>query len=345
MKKLINDPNAVASETVEGLALAYPQILRKIDGIQAVARRDAPVPGKVAVLTGGGSGHEPLFAGYVGRGLADASVAGNIFASPPPMPIICTARQIHSGRGILFLYGNYSGDILNFDMAAEELMADGIEVVTVRVSDDVASAPPERRQERRGIAGDIFVVKVACAAAEELLGLQAVAAAAEKANDNTRSMAVALTSCIIPASGKPIFEISDNDMELGMGVHGEPGVQRGPLRPASEVAEFLVRRILADLQVPSGEEVAVLVNGAGATPMGELLIVFRSVRQLLEQAGIKIFRTWVGNYATSLDMAGCSVTLMRLDPDLKRWLSAPCEGPGLVQVWESSSGRTWMQSH
>ena len=332
MKKLINDPDRVAAETIEGLALAYSHILKKLDGIQAVARKDAPVPGKVAVLTGGGSGHEPLFAGYVGRGLPDASVAGNIFASPPPMPIISAGRQIHSGRGILFLYGNYSGDILNFDMAAEELMADGIEVVTVRISDDVASAPRERRHERRGIAGDIFVVKAAGAAAEELLDLQAVAAAAEKANENTGSMAVALTSCIIPASGKPIFEIPDDEMELGMGVHGEPGVERGRLRPASEVAEFLVSHILADLKIRSGEEVAVLINGAGATPMGELLIVFRSVHRLLEDAGIKIFRTYVGNYAASLDMAGCSVTLMRLDADLKRWLLAPCEGPGLVQA-------------
>ena len=332
MKKLINDPNAVAAETIEGLALAYPHILKKLNGIQAVARNDAPVRGKVAVLTGGGSGHEPLFAGYVGRGLPDASVAGNIFASPPPIPIMSAAQQVHSGRGVLLLYGNYSGDILNFDVAAEELMADGIEVVTVRISDDVASAPRERRQERRGVAGDIFVVKVAGAAAEELLDLQSVAAAAEKANERTSSMGVALTSCIIPASGKPIFQIGDDEMELGMGLHGEPGVERGRLRPASEVAEFLVSRILADLKIASGDEVAVLVNGLGATPMGELLIIFRSVHRLLEDAGISIFRTYVGNYSASLDMAGCSVSLMHLDSDLKRWLMAPCEGPGLVQV-------------
>jgi phosphoenolpyruvate---glycerone phosphotransferase subunit DhaK len=331
MKKLINDPNAVAAETIEGLALAFPHILKKLDGIQAVARVDAPVPGKVTVLTGGGSGHDPLFAGYVGPGLADVSVAGNIFASPPPMPIMAAGRQIHAGRGILFLYGNYSGDILNFDMAAEELMADGIEVATVHISDDVASAPRERRHERRGIAGDIFVVKAACAAAEEMLDLQAVAAAAEKANENTSSMAVALTSCIIPASGKPIFDIPGDQMELGMGVHGEPGVERGPLRPAHEVAAFLVRHVVEDLKLVSGEEVAVLINGAGATPLGELLIVFRSVHKLLTDAGIRIFRAYVGNYAASLDMAGCSVTLMRLDADLKRWLLAPCEGPGLVQ--------------
>jgi dihydroxyacetone kinase len=187
MKKLINDPNAVALETIGGLALAYPHVLRKLDGIQAVARRCAG-PGQSGGPDREGSGHEPLFAGYVGRGLADASVAGNIFASPPPMPIIRTGQRIHSGRGVLLLYGNYSGDVLNFDAAAEELMADGIEVVTVRISDDVASAPPERRGERRGIAGDIFVVKVACAA-EEMLNLQAVAAAAEKANEHTAAWA------------------------------------------------------------------------------------------------------------------------------------------------------------
>ena len=332
MKKLINDPNAVAAETLEGLALAYPHILRKADGAQAVVRLDAPVPGKVAVLTGGGSGHEPLFAGYVGRGLADGSVAGNIFASPPPPPIVCTARQIHAGRGILFLYGNYSGDLLNFDMAAEELAEEGIEVVTVRICDDVASAPRERRRERRGVAGDIFVVKVAGAAAGEMLDLQAVAAAAEKANENTGSMGVALTSCIIPASGQPIFDIREDEMELGMGVHGEPGMERGPLRPAHEVAEFLVRHILEDLKLAPGEEASVLINGAGATPMGELLIVYRSVHRLLRDAGIGIFRAYVGNYAASLDMAGCSVTLMRMDAELKRWLLAPCEGPGLVQM-------------
>ena len=332
MKKLINDPNAVAAETIEGLALAYSHILKKLDGIQAVARKDIPVPGKVAVLTGGGSGHDPLFAGYVGRGLPDASVAGNIYASPPPAPIVRAAQQVNSGHGVLLLYGNYSGDILNFDTAAEELMADGMEVMTVRISDDVASAPRERRHERRGIAGDIFVVKVAGAAAAELLDLRAVAAAAEKANENTGTMGVALTSCIIPASGKPIFEISDSDMELGMGLHGEPGMKRGPLRPAGEVAEFLVSHVLADLQISSGHEVAVLINGAGATPLGELFIVFRTVHRLLKDAGVTIVRSYVGNFAGSLDMAGCSVTLMRLDADLKRWLLAPCEGPALVQV-------------
>ena len=332
MKKLINDPNAVAAEGIEGLALAYPHIIRKLGGIQVIARKDVPVSGKVAVLTGGGSGHEPMFAAYVGRGLPDASVSGNVFAAPPSMPICRAARQIHAGRGILFLYGNYSGDLLNFDMAAEELMAEGIEVVTVRICDDVASAPRERRSERRGVAGDLFVLKVAGAAAEELLDLPAVAAAAEKANENTCTIGVALTSCTIPASGKPIFTLPDDEMELGMGLHGEPGVERGPLRRANEISEFLVKGILADLSIVSGEEVAVLINGFGATPLGELFIVFRSVHRLLKDAGISIARSYIGNYAASLDMAGASVSIMRLDEDLKRWLLAPCEGPGLVQV-------------
>jgi len=331
VKKLINDPNATALEAIEGLALAHPQILRKLDGVQAVVRCDAPVRGKVAVLTGGGSGHEPMFAGYVGKGLAHGSVAGHVFASPPPPPIVRAARAIHAGRGVLFLYGNYSGDVLNFDAAAEELAADGIQVNTVRICDDVSSAPADRRLERRGVAGDLFIIKSACAAAEEGLDLAVVTAAAEKANANARSMSVALSSCIIPASGKLIFDLPANQMEIGMGLHGEPGVQRGPMASANEVAAQLVRRILDDMPLPAGAEVAALVNGMGATPLCELYIIFRGVRQVLDKAGVRIHRAYVGNYATSLDMAGCSLTLMRLDADLKRWVCAPCEGPALVQ--------------
>jgi len=331
MKKLINDPYAVAVQTIEGLALAYPQYLRQLDNLMAVVRQDAPVSGKVAILSGGGSGHEPMFAGFVGRGLADGSVAGNIFTSPPPQPIYQTAKAIHGGAGILFLYGNYSGDVLNFDMAAEMLGREGIKVSTVRISDDVASAPPDRWGDRRGIAGDFFVIKVAAARAEEKADLNGVTAAAEKANDSTRSMGVALTSCVIPASGRTIFEISDQDMEIGMGLHGEPGVQRGALLPADQVAGEMVRRILADLPARPGEEVAVLVNGLGATPLAELFIIFRAVSRLLREAGLSVCRSYVGNYATSLDMAGCSISIMRLDSELKRLLLAPAESPAFLQ--------------
>ena len=329
MKKLINDPRKVALEAIEGLALAFPQYLRMVNGRQAVVRTEAPIPGKVTVLTGGGSGHEPMFAGYVGRGMADASVAGNVFASPPPPPIYETAKLAHGGAGVLFIYGNYSGDILNFEIAAEMLQDDNISVATVRVADDVASAPPERKGERRGIAGDLFVIKVAGARAEEGGTLQEVAAAAEKANENTRSMGVALSSCIIPASGRPIFDLPENEMEVGMGLHGEPGVQRGPILTADELAAEILSRILADLPYRSGDEVAVLVNGLGATPLSELFIVFRAVSQLLKDAGLLAVRSYVGNYASSFDMAGCSVTLMRLDPELKRLLLAPAECPAL----------------
>ena len=332
MKKLINNPDDVALQAIEGLALAFPQYLRKLPGIQAVVRRDAPVSSKVAIVTGGGSGHEPMFAGYVGRGMADASVAGNIFASPPPPPIFQAAKAAYGGEGVLFIYGNYSGDVLNFDMAAEMLEADNIRVQTVRVNDDVASAPAERSQERRGIAGDLFVIKVAGARAEEGASLPEVCSAAEKAVHSTRTMGVALTSCIIPASGRPIFELGEQEMEIGMGLHGEPGVQRGRLKPADQVAVEIVQRILADLSVKAGEELAVLVNGLGATPLAELFIIFRAASHVLRESGISIWRSYVGNYATSLDMAGASVSFMRLDTELKRWMSAPAETPALVQV-------------
>lgn len=303
----MNDPNAFAAEALEGLAQAYPQYVRKIEGLTAVTRKEAPIAGKVAVLTGGGSGHEPMFAGFVGPGWADASV-------------------------VLFLYGNYAGDVLNFDTAAEMLAEDGIQVSTVRICDDVASAPPERRDERRGIAGDFFVIKVACARAEERAGLTAVTSAAKKANDHLRSMGVALTSCVIPASGRPIFALSDQEMEIGMGLHGEPGVQRGLLASADPVAEDMVGRILADLPAKAGDEVAVLVNGLGATPLSELFIMFRATYRRLSDAGLVVWRSYVGNFASSLDMAGCSFSIMRLDSDLKRLLSAPAESPAFVQA-------------
>lgn len=332
MKKLVNDPNAAAAEALEGLALAYPQYLRKIEGLTAVLRKDAPIRGKVAVVTGGGSGHEPMFAGFVGPGWADASVAGNIFTSPPPPPIYETAKAAHGGEGVIFLYGNYAGDVLNFDVAAEMLTQQGIRVSTVRICDDVASAPPDRRGERRGIAGDFFVIKVASARAEERANLVEVTLAAEKANDNMRSMGVALTSCVIPASGRPIFEISDQEMEIGMGLHGEPGIRRGPMASADQVAEDMMNRILGDLAAKAGDEVAILVNGLGATPLSELFIMFRAARRCLENARLLVWRAYVGSFASSLDMAGCSFTLMRLNPELKRLLSAPAASPVFVQA-------------
>ena len=332
MKKLINHPDRVASETIEGLALAFPQYLRQLEGWPCVLRRTSPQTGKVAILTGGGSGHEPMFAGYTGRGMADASVAGNIFTSPPPPPIVALAKAVHGGAGVLFIYGNYAGDVLNFDMAADILRDDGIAVETVLVTDDVASAPVDRIASRRGIAGDLLVLKIAGAIAEQGASLGEVAAAARHANENIRTMGVALSSCIIPASGRPIFELGETEMEVGMGIHGEPGVERGTVKTADELAADMVERILADLAFAPGSEVAVLVNGLGATPLGELFIVFRSIARLLRSAGLEICKSYVGNYVSSLEMAGCSMSLMRLDAELKRLLLAPAETPALVQV-------------
>jgi dihydroxyacetone kinase len=264
--------------------------------------------------------------------MADGSVAGNIFASPPPQPIVAAAQAVHGGAGVLFVYGNYSGDVLNFDMAAEMLNEEGIRTSTVRITDDVASAPPERRQERRGIAGDFFVIKAAGACAGRQATLTEVTAAAEEANRNTRSMSVALSSCIIPASGRPIFDLADGDMEVGMGLHGEPGVERARFKSASELAEELIGRILGDMPELANSEAAILVNGLGATPLAELFIMFRAAHALLARHGVTISHSYVGNYATSLEMAGCSISLLRLNVRLKRWNAAPTQTPALVQI-------------
>ena len=333
MKKIINSPDEFASEAVEGLVLAFPHLIRRVEGAQAVLRRDAPLAGKVAVVTGGGAGHEPMFAGYVGRGMATASVQGNVFTSPPPMPIYAAAKAAHGGAGVLFLYGNYAGDVLNFDTAATMLQEDdNIEVMSLPITDDLASAPPERSQERRGIAGDFFVFKIAGAAAEAGGTLVEVATAARKANDQTRSMGVALSSCTIPASGRLIFDLPEAEIEIGMGIHGEPGTYRSKLLTADEIANELCARIVKDLSIKSDDEVAVLINGLGATPLSELFVVSRAVSCFLAKQSIGVCRTYVGNYASSLDMAGCSVTFMKLDVELKELLLAPAESPGFVQV-------------
>jgi dihydroxyacetone kinase-like protein len=270
--------------------------------------------------------------GYLGKGLADGCPVGNIFASPSPGIILDATRAVSSGAGVLYLYGNYSGDCMNFDMAAEIAEEEGIRIETVRVTDDVASAPLNQKDRRRGIAGDFFVLKVAGACADENGDLQRVRAAAEKANENTRSMGVALSSCTIPASGRNIFELGDDEIEVGLGIHGEPGVRRQKLMPADEISDVLVGKILGDGLFKTGDEVAVLVNGLGSTPLAELYIVFRRVAMLLAGAKIRIHRSYIGEYSTSLEMAGCSVTLLRLDEELRRWLDWPAYSPSFTQV-------------
>ncbi|MDV7272155.1 dihydroxyacetone kinase subunit DhaL [Thioclava sp. A2] len=330
-KKLINAPEDIISQAIEGMLSAHPDMLT-VEGAtrRAVVAMDGPRDGKVGIVIGGGSGHEPAFAGYVGRGLADAAAVGNVFASPSPEQIMDAARAADGGAGVMFLYGNYTGDVMNFDMAAEECESIGIPARSVQVTDDVASAPKGREGERRGIAGDFFVFKIAGAAAEQGRDLAACLAAARHANDNCRSMGVALTACSMPQTGKPNFEIGHDEMEIGMGVHGEPGMRRGKLETADAVTDELMATILADMPLGQGDEVAVLVNGLGATGPLELYILHRRVAQILAERGVSIHHSWVGEYCTSLEMAGASVTLLKLDDDLKSLLDTPCRTPALT---------------
>jgi dihydroxyacetone kinase-like protein len=331
VRKLINHPDRVTVEAIEGYVAAFPEHVKRA-GRQSVVRSSAPIRGKVGVVIGGGSGHEPLFMGYLGKGFADGCPVGNIFTSPSPEVVLEATRAVSSGEGVIFLYGNYSGDVMNFDIAAEEASDLGVRVSTVTVTDDVASAPKEDTLRRRGIAGDFFVFKAAGARADQGATIEEVVAAAQKANDNTRSIGVALSSCTIPASGRPIFQLDEGEMEIGMGIHGEPGQFRQPIAPADKITDIMVARLLEDLPFARGDEVAVLVNGLGATPLAELYIVFRRTREILCNAGIRIYRSYVGEYSTSLEMAGCSVTLMRLDGELRRLVDYPAECPCFVQV-------------
>ncbi|WP_102960485.1 dihydroxyacetone kinase subunit DhaL [Mangrovicella endophytica] len=329
-KKLMNAPEMIIPEMIEGMVGAHPDLLRVAGNTgRAIVAVDGPRPGKVGIVVGGGSGHEPAFAGYVGRGLADASAVGNVFASPSPEQILDAARAADGGAGILFLYGNYSGDVMNFDMAMEELNAAGGQARSLAVTDDVASAPRDRWRERRGIAGDFFVFKVAGAAADRMLGLDEVLRLAGRANDNTRTMGVALSACSLPQTRRYNFEIGEDEMEIGMGIHGEPGIRRGPLETADQVATALVEAVLADLDLPRGSQVAVLVNGLGSTALMELYLLHRTTKRILDERGITIHRSFVGEYATSLEMAGASVTLLKLDDELTSLLDHPCLTPAL----------------
>lgn len=330
MKRLINDPYDVVEEMLEGYVKAHPQYVKLLehDG-RVVVSKKAPVENKVGIIIGGGSGHEPLFLGYVGEGFADAAVIGNINTSPSPEPCYNAVKAVDAGKGCLYMYGNYAGDVLNFDMGAEMASMDGIRVETVLVTDDVVSS--KEIKDRRGVAGDFYVFKIAAAKAALGADLDEVKAAAEKANANTRSMGVALSSATLPSTGKPIFEMGEEDMEIGMGIHGEPGVRRGKIEAADKVIDQIMEHILPDLPYASGDEVSVLVNSLGATPLLDLHICYRRVAQILEEKGIQVHKAFVGPFATSMDMAGMSVTLLKLDDELKELLDYPCDTPYFVQ--------------
>lgn len=328
MKKIINDPMAFVDETIEGILLAYPDHFQRCAGsTRALMRADGPIAGKVAIITGGGSGHLPVFLGYVGPGLLDAVSIGNVFSSPSADDMLAATRAANGGAGVLYLYGNYSGDVMNFDMAAEMAEFEDIEVLTSRVMDDVVSAPVEEMSKRRAVAGLFFAYKIAGAKADEGADLASVKATADRAIFNTRSMGVALSPCTIPAVGEPTFTLGENEMELGMGIHGEPGLQRGPIMTADEIVEVIMGRVLPDLPFQPGDRVAVLVNSLGATPPEELFIMYRRAHALLAERGIWVHRAYIGEFATSMEMAGASISLLKLDDELQHLLDAPAYSP------------------
>ncbi|SDQ49825.1 dihydroxyacetone kinase subunit DhaK [Quadrisphaera sp. DSM 44207] len=329
MKKLINDPADVVAESLRGLAAAHPE-LRVDHDSKVVVRGDAPRPGKVGVVSGGGSGHEPLHAGFVGLGMLDAACCGEVFTSPVPDQVLAATRAVDGGAGVLHLVKNYTGDVMNFEMAAELAAAEaGAEVVSVVLDDDVAVQDSLYTAGRRGVGVTVLVEKLAGAAAEQGRPLAEVAEVARRANAAGRSMGLALTSCTVPAAGRPTFDLGEDEVELGIGIHGEPGRRRVPMAPARELAQALVEPVLADLPFSRGDRVVALVNGMGATPLIELYLVHAEVDRILRGAGVTPVRALVGNYVTSLDMAGCSVTLLRVDDEALDLWDAPVRTPAL----------------
>ena len=332
MRKIINDPSLVEDETIAGILAAFPGYLKRVEGsARALVRADAPLTGKVGIATGGGSGHLPLFLGYVGQGLATGVCVGNVFSSPSSDDMLDVTKAVDGGAGVLHLYGNYSGDTMNFDMAAEMAEMEGLTVKTALGKDDVTSAPNAEKDRRRGVAGIFFAFKIAGAAAEEGRDLDAVHAAASQAAFNTRSMGVALSGTTIPAAGEPGFEVPEGEMEMGMGIHGEPGVKRGPLLTADEIVGDMLDRIIPDLPFSSGDTAAVLVNSLGATAPEELYILYNKASEILKDRGISVHKAFIGEYATSMEMSGASISVCKLDDDMTKLLDAPAHSPLLLQ--------------
>ena len=329
MKKLINDPNDVVLEALSGIEAAHPD-LRVDHENKVVYRGEAPKTGKVGLISGGGSGHEPLHGGFVGPGMLDAACAGDVFTSPVPGQILAATKLVDGGAGILHVVKNYTGDVMNFEMAAEMAAAEtGARVVSVVTDDDVAVQDSTWTAGRRGVGVTVLVEKIAGAAAEQGRDLEEVARIARRVNANGRSMGLALTSCTVPAVGHPTFDLGEDEMELGVGIHGEPGRERVPLAPAREIASMLVEPVLADLPFAKGEPVIAFVNGLGGTPLIELYLMYNEIKQLLDRHGLPVARSLVGSYITSLDMAGVSVTLLRVDDELLSLWDAPVNTPAL----------------
>jgi dihydroxyacetone kinase-like protein len=329
VKKLINDPANVVAETLAGFQAAHSDLVTVHFDPDYVVRADAPVKGKVGLVSGGGSGHEPLHAGYVGKGMLDAAVPGAVFTSPTPDPILEATKAVDGGAGVLHIVKNYTGDVLNFETAAEMAEMEDIKVKAIVVNDDVAVENSTWTAGRRGVGGTVMVEKIAGAAAERGDDLDKVLEIATRVNDNVRSMGMALTACTVPHAGKPSFDLGEDEIEIGIGIHGEPGRHRVPMAPADQITEMLVAPILEDMKPEAGSKVLLFVNGMGGTPEAELYIVYNHARKVLQDAGLEVARSLVGNYITSLEMQGCSITVLKLDDELTELWDAPVLTPAL----------------
>ena len=331
MKKLINDPNNVLNDMIDGIVAAYPEYVKKLEGFNVIVRNEKK-KNKVALVSGGGSGHEPAHAGYVGYGMLDGAVCGEVFTSPTPDQVYEAIKATDDGEGVLLVIKNYTGDVMNFEMAKEMAEMDGIKVEEVIVNDDVAVENSIYTAGRRGIAGTVFVHKIAGAKAEMSGSLEEVKAVAEKVISNVRTMGMSLSSCIIPAVGKANFEIGHDEVEIGMGIHGEPGTHREKISSADSVAEQLMSKIFSDIELKGGDEVSVMINGLGSTTNMELFIVNKKVNDILKDKGIEVYKTFVGEFMTSLEMAGCSISILKLDDELKELLEDSADTPAFKSL-------------
>jgi dihydroxyacetone kinase-like protein len=329
MKKLINNPEDVVREELEGIELAHPDLVKVFYDPNYIVRADAPVKGKVALVSGGGSGHEPMHGGFVGMGMLDAACPGAVFTSPTPDQMLEATKAANGGAGVLHIVKNYTGDIMNFEMAAELAQAEGISIESVVIDDDVAVQDSLYTAGRRGVGTTVLAEKICGAAAEEGRSLAEVAELCRKVNGWGRSMGMALTSCTVPHVGKPTFDLPEDEMEIGIGIHGEPGRERMKVKSADEITAMLMEPVLKDLPYQSGDEVLMFVNGMGGTPLIELYIVYRKAVEIAEKHGVKVVRNLIGPYITSLEMAGASITLLKLDDDLKKLWDAPVNTPGM----------------
>lgn len=331
MKKVIDNVESIVNQALDGMVIAFPDYLRRVSGTNVLARSTPKESGKVGIVSGGGSGHEPAHGGYVGYGMLDAAVAGEVFTSPTPDQVYEGIKAADHGAGVLLVVKNYTGDVMNFEIASEMALADGIDTATILVNDDVAVEDSLYTSGRRGIAGTVFVHKIAGASAESGASLKEAKAIGERVVANVRSMGFALTSCTVPANGRPTFDLGDDEMEMGIGIHGEPGIERVPVMSAQEVTKALWEHVSKDLGLSSGDTVAVMVNSMGATPGIELAIMAGHLGNILKESNLRLAKMWMGEFMTSLEMAGASLSVLRLDDELMSLLAARCDTPALRQ--------------